>query len=250
MQRLTFRRRGAVLTALALAMVLAATVLPSVARAHDGEFHATAVAEGGDTLKMWDPPGIEPTREIWLDAMASIKHTVKADGDYYQPSFKVNSWQGVFSEDDSIYAAPGDPMPVDYSIRVGLLLYDTTTHVTTRLSSYDGFFTSGNGWSYGCQGDGREIKVTPQFGKMLVADLWVNGIRKYYENGSWRNVLVGQGYHTTRSYRMDTAWWYTEPPSMGHTFESDPMTGHFIRNYGSLPGTVISGYCPLWTTVE
>jgi hypothetical protein len=237
---------------LALALTLAGTLLPSVARAHDGDFHATAVAEGGSTKFTYDIPGAEPPQEFWLDGMAAIKHRydVGTGKNFYRATFKVNSWKGIFSENDDIWVDSGDSMATDYHIRLGLLLYDTNTGITTPLATYDSWITSGNGYSYGCMGDGREVEVIPQPTKLIVADLWVWGTRKYYSvtYAQWRNVPYGAGYHRTRSYRMGSVWVPAEPSSLGHGYETDPMTGYFI-SAGSSPQSQIRGYCPLWTVV-
>jgi hypothetical protein len=244
-------KKARIWVVLALALTLAGTLLPSVARAHDDDFHGTAVAEGGSSKTWYNPPTAEPNQEWWLDAMASIKHRydVATGLNYYKPSFKVNSWKGIFTEDDDVLTQTGDAAAVDYSIRIGLLLYDQDTHIITPLATYDSFITSGNGFSYGCMGDGREIRVDPVPGKMVVADLWVWGNRKWADSsGAWRNVPYAAGWHRTRSYRLGTVWTPTNPPSMGHGYETDPMAGSFI-SAGSAPSSQLRGYCPLWITV-
>jgi hypothetical protein len=229
---------------LALALTLAGTLLPSVARAHEGDFHATAVAEGGSTRFYYNPPGADPYQEFWLDAVVAIKHTVKADGkDYYRATFKINSLKGIFVDDDSIWAPPGDYQAADFNIRLVLYQRDPSTGTLTPLKA-NAWITSGNGYSYGCWGDGAEVQVNPG-SSQVVARLYVRGERKFYYNGSWVSSGLGSGYHVTSSYRMDTIWWATEPPSMGHLYENDPLANVFVTT-GSMPGGTFAGYCPLW----
>ena len=243
-------KKARIWVVLALALTLAGTLLGGIAKAHSGDFHGTAVAEGGSSLFVYNPPGPDPQQEFWLDAMASIVHTVKADGkDYYRPTFKLNSWRGVFSEDDSIWAAPGDAQAVDYTIRACLYLRDTETGaLTLATSNCDSWITSGNGWSYGCAGTGREAQINPQATKEVVVRLTVRGERKFFYNGNWYSSGQGSGYNQTSSYRMSTVWVAANPPMMGHVFSTDPLSGYFI-GVPNLPAGTLQGYCPLWTTV-
>lgn len=243
------RLRGVVLTLLALAMTVG--LVQSPADAHEGEYHATAVAEGGSSLFVYNPPGIDPQQEFWLDAMAAIKHRVAADGtDWYRASFKVNNWKGVFSDDDSIWAAPGDAQAADLGIKIALYRRDTGTGILTYLTGGTWFTGQQGGYSYGCQGDTPEVAVTPGF-TQVVARLWVKATRKFFYNGYWYGTPPQyNGFHATSSHRMDTTWWFTEPPSLGHTYETDPLANYFVSvPTSSTPNTPIAGQCPLWTII-
>jgi hypothetical protein len=244
----TMIKKARLWIALALALALVSILLPSMARAHNGEYHATSLVEGGSTKVWYDPAGVEPNQEWWKECVVAIKHRIENNLDYYRPTFKCASFKGVFAEDDSISAEGEERVPTEYTIKIGLLSRDRTTGISTPLTTYDAFFTTGNGYSYGCWGDGRETQVAADWNKDLIGHLLVFGKQKYWSTTylQWRDVPGTSGYHHTKTYRLAANWWMDNPPSMGHLYETDPVTGYFLNWSGSTPQAYIRGYCPLW----
>jgi hypothetical protein len=245
-------RRARLLPAL-LALALVASALPLAA--HTGainDHHATALAEGGSTLFTYDPPGVDPTQEFWLDALTSILHRQDCSTlpcrDFYRASFKVNSWRGQFTDNDSILGGPAaDSQYIDYTIRLGLYQKDLQTGALTPLSSSNDAFGSQGNFSYGCTGTGREIQVTAQTNKMIVAQLWVWGNRKFYYNGNWYNAPSNTRYwHTTRSMDLDSLYFES-----GHWANENGLSGFWIRppDQTNIPNATWRGTCPPGTVM-
>lgn len=243
--------RGVILVSLAL--VMAVGTMFNYANAHDGQLHATSVAEGGSTLVPYDQPGPDPLMDFWHECSVAIKHTVSTTTglNWYRPVFKCNSWKGIFAEDETVLAN-ADPAAANYTIRLALFLRDTETGILTPLQSqYDGWGTRG-GFAYGCQGEGRLSQVNPQPTKELVADLRVFGEQKYwhYIDHTWRTVPNTFKTHQTRSYRLGTVWVTAEPSSLGHGYATDPLTGYFVNQVGGSPNAYVTGDCELWRTQQ
>jgi hypothetical protein len=247
-------RRAWILPAL-LALTLVASILP--VSAHTGgatDWHASAVAEGGSTLHTYDPPGLDPSQEFWLDANLAILHrqdcTTLPCKDYYRATFKVNSWRGVFTDDDTIMATPGgDNQYIQYYIRVGLYQKSYSTGIVQPLQSNLDAFLSGGNFSYGCHGTGRETLVTGTSDKQIFAQLWVWGARRYYYMGNWYyGPAYGEYWHMTRSKIMDSLTY-----EGGHfVYNDDALSGAFVRpvDQANIPNAVYRGACPFATTEQ
>jgi hypothetical protein len=246
-------RRAWILPAL-LALALVASILP--VSAHTGgatDWHASAVAEGGSTLHTYDPPGLDPSQEFWLDANLAILHrqdcTTLPCKDYYRATFKVNSWRGVFTDDDTIMATPGgDNQYIQYSIRIGLYTRDTTTNVISQMSSSIDAFSSGGNFSYGCHGTGREIQISQQANKVIFAQIWMWGARRFYYLGNWYyGPPSGEYWHTTRSKDLDSLTY-----EGGHFVTNNPLNGIWVRpvSQTNIPNAVYRGACPFATTEQ
>jgi hypothetical protein len=244
-------RRARILPAL-LALALIATTVP--VSAHSGtatDYHAVAVAEGGSTLFTYDPPGIDPPQEYWNDANIAILHrqdcTTLPCKDYYRATFRINSWKGVFSDDDSIYAAPGDPQYIQYNIRIGLYSRDINTGAVTQLTTnIDSWSSSGN-YSYGCEGTGRETQVVGTSTKNIFAQIWVWGTRKYYYLGNWYNgPSSSQYWHTTTSKDLESLTY-----EFTHFQVNNATSGIFVRpiSQTNIPNAVYRGTCPFATVM-
>jgi hypothetical protein len=246
-------RRARILPAL-LALALIATTLPVAAHTNNpDDWHAPALAEGGSTLFRHNPIGIDPEQDFWLDNHTFLKHRqdCSAPGpcrNFYRAGFLMNSWRGTFVDDNTVGGGPGaQPQYIQYYIRIGLWARDTTTNLLTPLSSSIDSFTSSGNFSYGCTGNGREIEVSAQPGKDVLAQIWVWGIRKYYYNGNWYNgPSSSQYWHTTRSRSLSSVVF-----ADNHTVVEDPLADYWIRptDQTNIPNAVHRGTCPPGTVM-